>query len=144
MQNVIGKIKRYFSGIALSVVIVFSFVTLTGIGIGMNQSMDSMSDGQCIFDYGSGCTMNLNEHLSLWDDFFMANLTNSETEVQFLLVMMPFIVLAFAFRREIFGLRGSPPLIFYKRRNSSLKFFDFIFQLLFSGVLQSKLYAVRI
>lgn len=136
------KLKIFFLRIAVLVVSVFSVVLLLGLSAGMDHSTGSMSNMNCIFDDGSGCDMTLDQHLSFWQQFFTANVFSFKIELVFLAGLFFVAFLPYFSRKklEFFRLWKSKPLLFYERRNSDLRLFEFIANLLSAGILQPKLY----
>lgn len=143
MKNVFD-IKSKFFPRRVVLLLLLSFVTVLtfGLSVGMQHSMGEMPKANCIFDAVDGCNMTLNEHLSFWQQSFIANIFSLKIEFILFAGLLFTSVFAVFSRRflEFFRRWKLKPMLFYERRNLVLSFLNPILRLLSAGVLQPRVY----
>lgn len=124
-------------------IILLSVVTLLFIGgFGMNLSMSIQNDGKMskcplMVQSSSFCQMGIVEHISKWQEMFLAIPFSGAL---FLLFGLVFAVWHLS-QRNYFSLSPPISLRLYKREHPDIKLFDNLLLAFSKGILHPKIYA---
>lgn len=123
----------------LLAILAFSLIGGFGLNLGMNIASNGKMSSCNLMSSESGiCQMNLNDHLTQWQQMFTASFNAS---------LLPLLLLAFTFSLAFTTLFRDVEYMFlqlhqrYKRENSIFKLFDYLLLAFSRGILHPQIYA---
>ena len=141
MQRFFQQFLKNTKIVAVFITTVFVIVALFGINSGMNMRQDGSMTG-CMFDQSMDCPMGYTEHISQWQQTFIAvQNTNNDILLSIILLLMGAgMILSFLrYRNYDFESHFDVSKI-HKERNGLAKLFDYVLRALSDGRLNPKIY----